>query len=336
MSDTLNFISLAQPFSAADAMGNLIGLAMPIVGTIAPNERHYFVFDAPTGGQLNLNFVHPSGAAGDGVPIEVSVINVATGNVVIHQLLTGSAVLSQELVGGGSFAIDISSPFWTPLFKGVYGILPTVTNTTGDDLLTGTASSDAFTPSPGNDTFNGLDGIDSATYAGYLQDYTLNVSNAGIVVTGKASADGTDSLFSIERLNFADRTVDFGMQASAAQLYRLYDAVFNRASDEAGLGFWVQAAEDGMPLSEIAQKFMLSAEFESLSPSGSSERDRIQTFYQNVLDRQADDAGIVYWMSARDMGASMADVLVAISESPEHQALLIGQMTHGVTYIPFA
>jgi hypothetical protein len=323
---TNNLVATAMPTS----------LAVPIVGAIEANDSDYFVFDAPTGGQLNLNFVHPDGAGNSGGPIQVNVIDVATGKVLLHELLTGSAFLSQELVGGGSFAIDISSPHWSPMFKGIYGILPSVTNASGDDLLTGSESGDAFAPSAGNDTLNGLGGLDSAAYVGNLNDYKLVFSDAGVVVTGVMAAEGTDTLVSIERLNFADKTIDIGMQTSAAQVYRLYDAAFNRTSDEAGLGFWVHAAGEGLPLNAIAQNFMLSAEFQSLYPSTDSERDNIRKFYANVLDRQADDAGVDYWMSAREHGASMSDVLVAISESAEHQALLVGQMTHGVTYIPFA
>ena len=311
-------------------------LAVPIIGAIEANDTDYFVFDAPAGGQLNLNFVHPAGEGNSGGPILVNVVDVATGKVLVHELLTGSAFLSQELVGGGSFAIDISSPHWSPLFKGIYGILPSVTNATGDDLLMGSESSDAFEPSAGNDTLNGLGGLDSAAYGGNVNDYKLVFSDAGIVVTGVTAAEGTDTLVSIERLNFADKTIDIGMQTNAAQVFRLYDAAFNRGADEAGLGFWVHAAGQGLPLDAIAQNFMQSSEFQTLYPSTDSERDNIRKFYANVLDRQADDAGIDYWMSARDSGASMADVLLAISESPEHQALLIGQMTHGVTYIPFA
>lgn len=123
------------------------------------------------------------------------------------------------------------------------------------------------------------------------------------------------------------------MHTAAAQVYRLYNAAFNRPSDETGLGFWVNAAQSSS-LDEIAQNFMQSAEFEALYPASASVRDNIGKFYENVLDRPADSDGLDYWVQQRESGASMSSILVAISESPEHQVLLTGQMTHGVTYIP--
>lgn len=207
----------------------------------------------------------------------------------------------------------------------MYTILSSITGAAGNDFVAGTEA---------DNTLSGLGGTDTAVYEGKMESYQLAFSAAGIVVGGAATVEGTDTLFGIERLQFSDKTVELGMDTAAAQVYRLYDAAFNRPSDETGLGFWVNAAQISS-LDEIAQNFMQSAEFEALYPATSSARENIGKFYENVLDRPADNEGLDYWVQMREGGTSMSAILVAISESPEHQVLLTGQMTHGVTYIPF-
>lgn len=308
-------------------------LAAPIVGTLTVSDTDYFVVQAPASGQLNLFLAHPSGAGNSGGAVVLDVVHVATGQSVMHELTTESGLLRADLETGGSYAISLSSGYWSETDNGFYTVLSSVTDVGGNDFVAGTEADNTFKPGAGDDTLSGLAGTDTAVYEGKMENYQLTFSKAGIVVGGAATVEGTDTLFSIERLQFSDKTVDLGMHTAAAQVYRLYNAAFNRPSDETGLGFWVNAAQSSS-LDEIAQNFMQSAEFEALYPASASVRDNIGKFYENVLDRPADSDGLDYWVQQRESGASMSSILVAISESPEHQVLLTGQMTHGVTYIP--
>ena len=108
---------------------------------------------------------------------------------------------------------------------------------------------------------------------------------------------------------------------AAAQVARLYDTVFGRAPDLAGLTAWKEAIEAGTTtLVQVAGAFTSSAEF--LARYGTlGNRDFANALYLNTLDRPADQAGLDHWTAVLNSGVSRAEVVVAFSESAEHVAL---------------
>jgi hypothetical protein len=106
---------------------------------------------------------------------------------------------------------------------------------------------------------------------------------------------------------------------TAAQVARLYDTTLGRLPDEAGLGYWTQTTKAGGSLLDDANNFLNSTEF--LSTYGTLDnRSFIATLYNNSLHRGADAQGEDYWINALNSGASRAQVVIGVSESPEHQA----------------
>jgi Ca2+-binding RTX toxin-like protein len=79
--------------------------------------------------------------------------------------------------------------------------------TAGDDTVTinGTAAAETLTGSSRNDTINGGGGSDTTVLSGNHSSYTFQLVGDSIVLSGP---DGTDTLSSIERLQFADSTID--------------------------------------------------------------------------------------------------------------------------------
>lgn len=84
-----------------------------------------------------------------------------------------------------------------------------VGNTT-NDILTGKGGDDVFDGLGGNDLIDGGDGTDTAQYSGNLSNYTVTVNDGVVsVVDGRVGTpDGTDTLTTVERLKFADQTID--------------------------------------------------------------------------------------------------------------------------------
>jgi hypothetical protein len=79
---------------------------------------------------------------------------------------------------------------------------PGKVGTTGNDVLSGTK---------GNDFIDGAGGTDTAIYSGKITDYFIKYNRAlgtATITDHRANADGTDSLKSIEKLQFADKTFD--------------------------------------------------------------------------------------------------------------------------------
>jgi Ca2+-binding RTX toxin-like protein len=75
----------------------------------------------------------------------------------------------------------------------------------GNDSIYGDAGNDRLVGGLGDDRIDGGAGLDVAVFSGARSSYVITTSNG---VTTVAGQDGTDTLFGIERLEFADGLVD--------------------------------------------------------------------------------------------------------------------------------
>ena len=80
----------------------------------------------------------------------------------------------------------------------------TIRGNDGHDEIDGGDGDDTLHGNAGNDEINGGDGIDTAVYSGNRADYTVTEGAGFVTVSG---AEGTDTLWSVNRLQFADQTV---------------------------------------------------------------------------------------------------------------------------------
>ena len=319
--------------SAATALATT--LARPVVGALSAGDSDYFSLRANAADKLLINFLHPDGAGREGAAFQVEVIDVATNVSFVRESVVGNTLLTAPIPGGGNFIIKVSDPGNNAGMDSVYSLIASTTNRSGDDLVTGTVGNDFITAKPGNDTIIGRGGFDTVSFAGVRSDFELTFSDAGIIVDHEAGLLGKDTLVNINRLQFADQRIDIGADTNAAQIYRLYDAAFDRVHDAAGMGFWINTLEVGYSLNTVAANFVASAEFKALYGANPGNRELVTQFYQHILERQPEQAGIDYWAGVLDSGASdVAGVLAAISESSEHQVLLIGEISHGISYTP--
>jgi Ca2+-binding RTX toxin-like protein len=85
-----------------------------------------------------------------------------------------------------------------------------ITGSSGDEFLGDNPGKDTLDGGGGNDTLEGGPGTDTAKFTGNLSQYTITVQSDGSVTVqdNTADRDGTDTLISVERLQFADQTVD--------------------------------------------------------------------------------------------------------------------------------
>ncbi len=254
-----------------------------------------------------------------------TVISGATGNtLVLGQSQVGKAISVTASYTDGFGTTESVTSNATGTVTNIPG--QTINGTTGDDpLLAGGA---------GNDTINGLSGLDTANYTQNLSAYTIT-SGSGVGNNTIAGPEGADTLISIERLHFADSNLAFDLDANAGQVYRLYQAAFNRTPDLAGLGGWIAAMDNGTPLLQIASSFMASAEFQSLYGANPTNAQFVSYLYTNALHRPAgqDAGGAAYWVDqlARNV-QTKAQALVNFSESAENKAAVLPAIAKGITY----
>ncbi|MFA8386070.1 MAG: DUF4214 domain-containing protein [Pelagibaca sp.] len=177
--------------------------------------------------------------------------------------------------------------------------------------LVGTDQDDRFTGSGGNDILSGGAGTDTAVYMNDMSNYGLTISNGSIVIEDRSGGDGTDTLNSIEVLEFNGTAFELSRFTNVSTLTdadmlafcELYVAYFNRAPDSTGLLFWGSALADGMPMTEIAREFYGQPETQALYGGSSSTADFVSAVYSNILGRDPDATGFAYWTDILDRGA---------------------------------
>jgi hypothetical protein len=185
--------------------------------------------------------------------------------------------------------------------------------------------------------FSGGEGID-----------TLNLNRASSMARDLAPhddsvdfylADGHEqrrfSLDAVERVVFTDHAVALDTEQGAGQAYRIYTAAFGREPDQPGLGYWINAMDQGASLIEVAASFLGSDEFTERYGANVDNTGYIDAVYTNVLARQPDAEGYTYWLNEMENGASRQQLLASFSESPENQANVAELIGEGIIYDPW-
>jgi Ca2+-binding RTX toxin-like protein len=190
----------------------------------------------------------------------------------------------------------------------------------GNDNITGSSGSDTLIGFGGNDKIDGGAGVDTVVYSGALADYKIQWTAAGFGVTSLKSNEGADTLINVENVVFSDKTVTpIDPDGAGGKAFRLYQAAFDRAPDQAGIVYWSGQVSGGVTLDAVADAFVKSDEFQKKYAPGLSSNDLVGQWYQNILHRAPDKAGLDFWAGTLDShAATQAQVLAAISESHEN------------------
>jgi hypothetical protein len=172
--------------------------------------------------------------------------------------------------------------------------------------------------------------------AGYRDNYTIARNQTTNVVTVTSKVDNSVTTYQNPSLiRFVDKWTSFDIDGAAGQVYRLYQAAFNRTPDLPGLGFWIAANQNGRDVLGIASDFMVSAEFKTLYGDSPANLKLINAFYNNVLHRDGEKAGIDWWAAQMENGAPANGVLYGFSDSAENKNNLVAGMRDGFDYEPY-
>lgn len=79
------------------------------------------------------------------------------------------------------------------------------------------------------------------------------------------------------------------------QVSQLYVALFGRAPDGEGLGYWVGQLNAGKTMADVANTMYATAPARAYFPSFMTNGEIISSFYVNVLGRAADAEGLAFW-----------------------------------------
>ncbi|MCG2583763.1 DUF4214 domain-containing protein [Massilia sp. TS11] len=211
----------------------------------------------------------------------------------------------------------------------------TLQGTSGNDVMLGDARNNSFAGSAGKDSIDGGAGVDTLILPNPRASYTVSQSAAGLSISD--AAGNLTTATNIERIKFADVSVAYDISGNGGEVYRLYQAAFNRTPDAGGLGYWMSALDKGAALVDIAAGFVSSAEFQSMYGVNATNTSIVTTMYTNVLHRAPDAGGLAFWVNVLDShNGTVPQVLAAFSESPENQSAVALVIGNGFPYTPFA
>ncbi|MGZ5052422.1 MAG: hypothetical protein ACXWF8_14445 [Methylobacter sp.] len=128
--------------------------------------------------------------------------------------------------------------------------------TSSSGKTVGTDANDTFASTSSNDAIDGGLGIDTVTFSGNRNQYTLTQNSAGYQVQDNISGrDGLDSLENVERLRFSDVNVALDLAGNAGTTAKILGAVFGRefVSNKQYAGIGLQLLDGGTSYSNLMQ-----------------------------------------------------------------------------------
>jgi hypothetical protein len=256
--------------------------------------------------------------------------------------ISGSTALGKTLLEDGNnfsgddrFNVTLPASLSTPwkLSSGAGNDKITISGGGSGLSVNAGTGNDVITLGDSNHAVDGGAGIDTAVFSGARAAYAITKTADGYSVKGSA---GTDTLVGVERVQFSDSTLALDISGNGGQVYRLYQAAFNRVPDAGGLGYWIKAADNGATLQSIAAEFIKSDESKAMYGANPNNADFLDKLYHNVLHRAGDKAGYDWWLGHMNAGdTSQAAALAEFGESAENQAALIGSIGNGFTFTPY-
>lgn len=187
--------------------------------------------------------------------------------------------------------------------------------------------------------------IDKVIMSGNINEFAfsfdriINVGSGAVVINTIVDDESGTTLDcrGVERFVAYDYAVatDVRVGENAGMVYRLYQAAFDRIPDYEGLGFWINALDQGYTLEEVGTAFTTTPEFLNVYGANSSNRTFVNLLYDHVLGRVADDEGFNFWNNALNSGYSRGAVMAVYTECPENVANVAERIGSSIMYEPW-
>lgn len=250
-------------------------------------------------------------------------------------VVANSSGYTPTVDGKYAFHDDGGTSFAGPYVAGLAALLfQQNPNATATEIMNKITSGASMGSQAGN-VITGTAGIDAQAFSGLASNYTITATKDGFLVTDNTLHLST-SLASIERLTFSDKSIALDVDhGNGGEVFRLYQAAFNRAPDKSGLGFWMDAMDHGKSLNDVASGFVGSAEFQKLYGANPTNDALVTAMYHNVLHRDPDAGGMKFWLDAMNGGMSSTQLLTSFSDSTENMANIAKIIGQGFEYTPF-
>ena len=88
-----------------------------------------------------------------------------------------------------------------------------------------------------------------------------------------------------------------------------------RTPDGGGLNYWISSMQNGLSEESLESNFLGSAEY--IANHGGTGQAWVAGMYRDLLGRDADDAGVQYWLNKLATGTTPEQVAYGFAVSPE-------------------
>ncbi|TVQ96788.1 MAG: DUF4214 domain-containing protein [Desulfovibrionales bacterium] len=208
----------------------------------------------------------------------------------------------------------------------------------GNDRLFGNAGDDVLFSDQGRNLLHGGLDRDTTRFAGAMDDYEIVRDHAVVTVRSLADPDHVNTLVNVERMGFADQAVDIVYEPYLNMIAALYVRTLGRQPDLEGFQYWADLYAKGMQAGSIVLYLLLSDEAKErgvvMEPGDPATI--ITMFYREILDRDADQVGLDYWLARHAEGRKLSEIatdLLLSQEARDRGIHLDGQDQNGLDII---
>jgi hypothetical protein len=165
--------------------------------------------------------------------------------------------------------------------------------TARSELIIGSDTNDLFKGLAGNDRIEGENGFDIAAWDSPSSDYTLEMTSDQIVITDKNGLYGIDTLESIEKLQFTDRSVIIESQVHGSyadlptELYQFFITAFNAAPGVTYMDQLAEAYRYGLSVKQIVDIFTTKKQFTDVYSPSLSHLELATQLVNNIVKNSA-------------------------------------------------
>lgn len=203
----------------------------------------------------------------------------------------------------------------------------------GNDRIVGNDAANRLQGGGGDDTLDGGAGLDTAVYAGRLSGFVVGMSGAGVAVADRSGVQGADTLTSIERVRFDDKSLALDLSGNAGVVVRTLGAVFgaNAIRNEAFAGIGLSLADAGMNSLQLMQLAL------DVARPGASPEAIVDLLYANVIGRAPSAAEAETFVGMLQSGAVTAAAFGVVASELQYNLDKIGfagLVQTGLAYLP--
>lgn len=209
------------------------------------------------------------------------------------------------------------------------------------NLIYGLGGNDVLAGGPGADLLDGGPGLDFAVYTGNRSGYQVVKDGIRATVSDRFGRDGVDSLFSVERLEFADLTLalDTGPGTNPHEASLLVRSLLGPAAlrDRALMGLVVEVLDAGVDFFDLID-IAATSDLVTAAAGGTSDTAFVRQVYRSTIGFEPPKADLDYFVGLLTGGVLNRSELAFIAATSDFNLLspeITGIVQGGLEYETF-